>query len=154
MKTNKVVYNNCYGGYELSLKAIKRYYELKYPGTSVYFYIQKDLASTEYSKLTDLSFSPKIRLIDIYFEDLGKSFDSLDIRDKNKISVSEFMETIPRHDPYLVSVVEELGEESNGPYSDLCVKDIGESTKYHIDDYDGCETVTIDLPEDYWVVIE
>ena len=36
--SRKVVYNDCYGGFGLSPLAVKRYYELKYPDVTLYFY--------------------------------------------------------------------------------------------------------------------
>lgn len=51
-----------------------------------------------------------------------------------------FIYDVPRHDPVLVQVVEELGEKANGSSADLRIKDIGTSL-YRITDYDGCEFV-------------
>ena len=52
---------------------------------------------------------------------------------------------IPRHDPALVEVVEELGKEANGMCADLAIAEIPKGTKYRIDEYDGNESVmTID----------
>ena len=46
-----------------------------------------------------------------------------------------------RHDPMLVSIVEELGtEEASAKLATLAIYEI-EGTKYNIDDYDGWETV-------------
>ena len=46
---------------------------------------------------------------------------------------------VPRHDPTLVSVVEELGERANGTHARLSLAE-GEGP-YRIDEYDGSETV-------------
>jgi hypothetical protein len=55
---------------------------------------------------------------------------------------------IPRHDPILVKVVEELGKEVNDTWSDLRIIHI--TGKYRIDSYDGNEVVN--TPESYnWV---
>jgi len=52
---------------------------------------------------------------------------------------------ISRSDPFLVQVVEELGEEANGKFARLMIRELPEGTKYRIDQYDGMETVmTID----------
>lgn len=59
---------------------------------------------------------------------------------------------IPRHDPALVQVVEELGEEANGEFADLKVVRIP-GIKYLIADHDGYEDVY--YPElEHWIVIE
>ena len=51
---------------------------------------------------------------------------------------------LSRTDPFLVQVVEELGEEAGG-FTRLMIREIPEGTKYRIDEYDGEENVmTID----------
>jgi hypothetical protein len=52
---------------------------------------------------------------------------------------------IPRHDPILVKVVEELGEFANGPYADLQIAEV--DGLYRIDEYDGSESV--ETPDSY-----
>ena len=57
---------------------------------------------------------------------------------------------LDRTDPDLIGVIEELGTEvASGDCSKLAIADIGES-KYHIDEYDGWETVITSLSDDYW----
>jgi hypothetical protein len=46
---------------------------------------------------------------------------------------------IPRHDPILVQVVEELGEKANGNCADLQIEEV--YGPYRIDEYDGNESV-------------
>jgi hypothetical protein len=48
---------------------------------------------------------------------------------------------IPRHDPALVEVVEELGPVANGLFAQLAIVEIPDGIEYIIDDYDGMETV-------------
>ena len=58
---------------------------------------------------------------------------------------------LDRTDPDLIKVIEELGSEAaSGDCSSIAIVDIGES-KYHIDEYDGWETVITGLPDDYWL---
>lgn len=47
---------------------------------------------------------------------------------------------IPRHCPYLVQVVEEMGKEASGYASYLVICEINEN-QYTIEDYDGIENV-------------
>ena len=51
-----------------------------------------------------------------------------------------FIHDTPRHDPLLVQVVEELGNDADGRYSALCVHELS-GRQYTITDYDGHETV-------------
>jgi hypothetical protein len=59
---------------------------------------------------------------------------------------------MPRHHPLLIQVIEELGKEASGDYSNLCISKI-DSPLYKIDEYDGSESVV--TPDDIgWINIE
>ena len=96
---NKVVINNCYGGFGLSVTAEKRYEELS-----------------------------------------GKAFPDMSW-------------DVSRHDPALVQVVEELGEEANGDCACLSVEEIP-GNRYYITEYDGIEEIHCPEAEFSWIVIE
>ena len=49
---------------------------------------------------------------------------------------------IPRNDAILISIVEELGEDSWGMYSELEVIDIPDGVEWQIEDHDGLEWVS------------
>lgn len=51
------------------------------------------------------------------------------------------IDKVPRHDPVLIQVIEELGEAANGECADLAIEDVPEGTQYRIDEYDGNERV-------------
>lgn len=56
---------------------------------------------------------------------------------------------VSRHDPVLVQVVEEMGDEANGDYAKLRIDEV--SGPYHIDEYDGFESV--ETSEGYqWII--
>ena len=48
---------------------------------------------------------------------------------------------ISRADPVLAAVVEDLGPQANGSYSNLKIEEVPEGTLYRIDEYDGYESV-------------
>ncbi len=50
-----------------------------------------------------------------------------------------YLDEIERHDPLLVQVVEELGDEADGESAALSIKEI--HFGYEIDDYDGQESI-------------
>ena len=54
---------------------------------------------------------------------------------------------IPRTDPILISVIEELGQDANGDFANLAIQELPTGTRYRIADYDGNETVM--TPDDY-----
>jgi hypothetical protein len=51
-----------------------------------------------------------------------------------------YSEDIPRHDKYLIKVVETLGDEANGNYAKLAIVKV-KGIRYKINEYDGWETV-------------
>lgn len=57
-----------------------------------------------------------------------------------------------RHDPVLVQVVEELGEEANGRCARLKIYET-EANRYYIDEYDGSEDVIVST-DDMWIYIK
>jgi hypothetical protein len=54
-------------------------------------------------------------------------------------------EDVSRTDPFLVRVVEALGDKAGDRFSELRIRELKRGTKYRIDEYDGWESVmTID----------
>ena len=105
---NKVVINNCYGGFGLSEKAVQRYQELS--GVVL------------------------------------KSWET-------PCGIAWATKDIPRHDPALVQVVEELGKCANGKFACLGTVEIP-GNRYYITEYDGVEEVHYPEAEGSWIVIE
>ena len=128
---HKIVYNDCYGGYTLSDKAI-------------------DWLSEHGSEMTK-NFIAQKRIE--AKEKEGFSSASQDSIDNAKFYVMDAIRSfLKRHDPDLVAAVEALGKEVNGTFSKLVIAEIDED-KYFIDEYDGRETVV--TPADLcWEVID
>lgn len=145
----KLVINSCYGGFGLSPKALKRYLELK--GKQAYFYKQ----------------------ITYMWENNAVKFqriDSVDVRNGGLFNYcttedqGEFLNDWPsnifhssdisRNDKCLIQVVEELGEEANGSYSNLEVVEIENGRWYKIDEYDGYESIEYRDIDDEWELAE
>jgi hypothetical protein len=132
----KIVYNNCYGGFGLSEKAVMRYAELK--GIKLY----KGKGNSLYTPFYTV---PEEEYNKIHSEDLLKK----DYRRSNELYFTD--RGIERDDPILVQVVEELGEEASSHYASLAIAEIPSGTLYRIDEYDGSESVM--TAEDYdWKV--
>lgn len=128
---HKIVYNDCYGGYTLSDKAIDWLSEHGSESTKN-FIAQKRIEAKEKEDFSSAS-QESIDNAKFYVMDAVRSF-------------------LKRHDPDLVAVVEVLGKEVNGTFSELAIAEIDED-KYFIDEYDGRETVVI--PADLcWEVID
>jgi hypothetical protein len=122
----KIVYNACYGGFGLSEKAIMRYAELK--GIKLHKSKINSLL-TMYYTVSEEEYN-RIRTEDVLRNDYTHS---------NQLFFSDT--AIERDDPILVQVVEELGAEANGNYSNLEIIELPAGTLYRIDEYDGMESV-------------
>ena len=130
--SHKIVYNSCYGGYSLSDKAIDWLSEHGSERTKN-FIAQKRIEAKEIEDFTSASQERIYNVAKFYVMDAVRSF-------------------LKRHDPDLVAVVEALGKEVNGTFSELDIEEIDED-KYFIEEYDGRETVV--TPDDIcWEVIE
>lgn len=121
---HKVVYNNCYGGFSLSLKAVDWLEEHC-----------KDEALCERIKMiktNDLS------------SDVSLKYEYL------CYGISDLFDG-KRHHPDLVAVVEALGKEASGTCANLAIEEIS-GNQYRIDEYDGAEDVITPNGND-WIFI-
>jgi hypothetical protein len=138
----KVVYNACYGGFNLSPRAEKMLYEKKHPGETVYFYkkVYEDenddgIRSHTYLKVDEkdldscdafiihcvsLDFGKEITFEDGSIEDKRFNFNSLQPKIEIPVSHLDFFKRIH---PNSVCVI----EDKHGIYNDKCfvVKHLG-----------------------------
>lgn len=134
----KVVFNACFGGFGLSDAAIKRYAEIK--GITLYPEMNK------YSALTGPTYytvPPEQRRPDLA-EGMWRAM-SLPERQAYNALPSEILydRDIPRDDPALVQVVEELGQKASNSFAALQIAELPNDMigKWHIHNYDGSEHV-------------
>jgi len=123
----KIVTNRCFGGFSLSHKAVMEY--------------AKRMGIVLYS--SDRPYSSEKRKFFIYF--LVPVEEYLRLYETNDAALDEvtFSERdIPRDDPVLVSVVEDLGGEANGIYAELHITEIPDGVDWEIEEFDGREWVS------------
>lgn len=136
----KVVINKCYGGFGLSAAAILRYAEIA--GFKVFGYT--DDHSTSYEKRMFNRVPMPIKDEDDYFliywlkDDLGERIDNHSL---NHGCEWFHDRDIQRHDPILIQVVEEMGENADGEHAELRIVEIPDGVEYEISDYDGIEHI-------------
>ena len=122
---HKVVYNNCYGSFILSIKAIDW---LEEHGTNIVLY---DCIQAAKARFLNKENQPKGE--EHLCCAISKLFDS------------------DRTHPDLVAVVEALRGEASGPGSNLAVEEI-DSDLYRIEEYRGYESV-IALDKPAWISV-
>jgi hypothetical protein len=131
----KIVINKCFGGFGLSEEGYQRYAELK--GLKLYPEKDKEFRLT----ITHWIVPPNKRPKPLKKE-WGKN--SLKVRQKfndewEKCTIYD--NDIPRDDPILVQVVEELKEKANGRCAKLKVVEIPDCIEWEISEYDGNEQI-------------
>jgi hypothetical protein len=135
----KIVVNRCYGGFGLSPLATKRYLELS--GFQCYFYTQTkykhDGGKDEYVQVDVDQAEKEIGVVHVYKKDLGKRFSKW----PEKMPDYFGHYNLERNDPMLVKAVEELGEKANGQFAKLEVVEIPDGIEWHLDEYDGIESI-------------
>ena len=133
----KVLYNNCYGGFNLSPLAITEYRKKK--GLETFWYKCKWIHGTLDKEFTKLDHIPaRNNLLEHYAtsKDLGKYPKYLS---SYAIYYGDFEEL--RDDKDLIEVVEDLGLAANGFHANIKIAEIPCNAPFEIDEYDGFETV-------------
>ena len=136
--SRKIVINSCYGGFGLSILAIKEYMKLK--GKQVYFY-ESDLSDYKNIKYKKINDNKDGMFILCFTKDFGENFCDADISDKELDQYIFSDRNIERDDEDLVKVVEELKNNSNTICSNLKIVEIPEDVEWQIEEYDGNEWI-------------
>ena len=119
-ETFPVLYNNQHGGFDYSRKAVEEYNKRLPAGSTK---IKLDVGNGPFSRA---------------FAQGTKSEDGSD---------QKFVWDIKRSDPLMVQVCSELGDEANGNYAKIAIREVPRKFEKHycIAEYDGLEQVQIDF---------
>jgi hypothetical protein len=129
----KVVVNACFGGFGLSAKAEMAYLARK--GKQAYFFTNaRDAAGRPDFDAPYVAVSDPDNDKSIF---ITYTFTSPDQNEESWFHDRD----IPRDDPDLVAVVEELGAAASGRHAALAVVEIPADVEWEIHEYDGSEHV-------------
>lgn len=158
----KIAINSRYGGFGLSRAAIRRLAELQ--GRECYFFTSRP-GSHKYFLEEEVSshelLAPEVHLIQRRVRALFVvAFDTDDVSTLNDLPedarTDEQVQTskkfwsehvirdrnIPRDDPLLIQVIEELGSDSaSGDFASLQIVEIPDDVDWQIEEYDGFEWI-------------
>lgn len=152
--TKKVVINVCYGGFSLSPRGVQRLAELQ--GRECYFFVNPPGGKhgTDFDRYVRVSLDEADAAFMWTALDVPEAPETLrgsawhEATDDEKKASNALYEKhhidnrdIPRHDPLLVQVVEELGDAAHGAHSELRVVEIPADVEYEISEYDGMEHI-------------
>ena len=132
----KVVVNRCFGGFELSDKAIEMIMNRK--GLECFRYKQ-----TGYSFRDGVE---KYTRCDSFEDNFGCYYSTKDLGEETNKIPNEYHwyynSKLERTDSDLIAVIEEIGEEkASGRFANLEVVEIPDDVNWEIEDYDGIETI-------------
>jgi hypothetical protein len=134
----KVVINKCFGGFSLSEAGVRRYAEIK----GLTLYPEYDKRFSELTGPTWWIVPPEARGPFVGPEEWHSApIEERKASNERHSEQSLYDRDIPRDDPALVQVVEELGEAADGRCAALRVVEIPDGTDYEIGEYDGMEHV-------------
>ena len=145
---NKVVFNGCFGGFSLSVAGYREY--LNKAGVD-YVEVPSNGAFNDGSSF--YLNVPNDKILDYELDSGWGAWSNLSEKNQEWINENKLSQhgDIVRHDPALVAVVEEMGDEASGSCAKLKIAEI-EGDRYIIDEYEGNEGVSV--PDDIsWEVI-
>lgn len=127
----KVVINECHGGFGLSHTATEVYLARK--GKRAYWFN----TARDDKGLLDWNLPP-VRVHDPSASDMFLlTYTTPDAQEDSMFSDHD----IPRDDPDLVAVVEQMGDEANDTFAKLKVVEIPDGIEWHVSEYDGLEWI-------------
>jgi len=151
----KIVINKCFGGFSLSPLAVKRLAELQ--GRPCYFFRNAnvngklDLHGYESVTLEEASDSFMFFAFDVPNPNdvlaYPENWHELPLEERKRYNENHSAHSlkddgsIPRNDPLLIQVIEELGEVANTKVSQLEIVEIPDDVEWEISEYDGSEHV-------------
>jgi hypothetical protein len=139
----KLVINKCYGGFGVSIEALKLLIEMK--SEAVETYTVKEYYGGNNPNFAHRDWQADYQKDQARFKDAGDgyrcdSFGSTLYKDDYVFSLKR--EDKYRSDPALVSVVEKLGKDASSDMAELKVVEVPDGIEFEIEEYDGVEWVS------------
>jgi hypothetical protein len=130
----KVVVNSCYGGFGINEAGMLRYAELK----GITLYPEKN----QFGSMTYYTVPTEQRVQPLSSDEWLAATTEQRMANNDAYSAQTLhYSDIPRDDPVLVKVVEELGADAADQFAELRIAEVPDDVKWYIDEYDGQEWV-------------
>lgn len=131
----KVVINACYGGFDISEEGLLLYAKLK--GFKIYIEKSGKSWGDIYWLVPE---NKRVKALK------PAEFAKLSLKKRQEYNKKWAEQTIygreiPRDDPFLIQVVEKLGEKAGGNFSKLKVVEVPDGVDWEIQEYDGFEHI-------------
>jgi hypothetical protein len=144
----KVVINACYGGFNLSPKALLRMYELGCRDIACHvdeYWPPEERAEND-EKYPTMGYAHALKEWREYLaapanRQQARVFLTTFSPDEQYVLEYASSSDLPRNDPILVQVMEELGDAASGACASLRVVEIPDGVEYEICEYDGNEHI-------------
>jgi hypothetical protein len=137
--SQQIVISVCFGGFGLSDKAFERLIEL---GMKVTRYKADHRYEDPEAEIVDMNDASLLKTAGRSHFGKRYSFTRYDTyKDGSEGDGSYGYGAGVRTDPRLIQVVEELGKEANGDCAELKIVEVPDDVKWHIEEYDGNESV-------------
>jgi hypothetical protein len=127
----KVVINNCYGGFGVSANAMKRLIAENSP------LVRSFTVEEYYGKAC----SREVNLVDRGDGYFSESFLESVLHKEGRVYSLDRSDDAARCDPFLVRLVEEMGDAANGRFASLRIVEVPDDAEWYISEYDGNEHV-------------
>lgn len=141
--SKKIVYNNCYGGFELSPFGELQYFKRKYPNKKIYIFISDDLESVPSDwKMIDETHEVFKSSKKLQFGTFVKFSLTDKPKDYDDILEHQLRDIVNRKDPILIELIEEYGSvKISGRCAELKILKIDDDDQWNIEEYDGADIV-------------
>lgn len=111
-------------------------------GKECYFYVQREYKHNAgydvYERVSHDQAKQEVGVVFCWTKDFGETLKEWP---KDRDEHYFYCNNLERTDPLLIQTVEALGQKASGRFADLQVVEIPDGIEWHLDEYDGIESI-------------